>query len=97
MVLLLSPKYMSSKFSGFLVALKNEMPYFRAFPGFFHYSSSSMVTTCSDTRFTVLQDIGIILSRVEGNNHIISVFLSQNYPWDNKYRHLRSRCLQVFR
>jgi len=56
-----------------------------------------MVTTCSDTRFTVLQDIGIILSRVEGNNHIISVFLSQNYPWDNKYRHLRSRCLQVFR
>jgi hypothetical protein len=40
MVLLLSPKYMSSKFSGFLVALKNEMPYFRAFPAFFHYSSS---------------------------------------------------------
>ena len=35
MVLLLSPKYMSSKFSGFLVALKNEMPYFRAFPAFF--------------------------------------------------------------
>ena len=41
MVLLLSPKYMSAKFSGFLVALKNEMPYFRAFPGFVDYSSSS--------------------------------------------------------
>jgi hypothetical protein len=41
MVLLLSPKYMSAKFSGFLVALKNEMPYFRAFPGFIDYSSSS--------------------------------------------------------
>jgi len=33
----------------------------------------------------VLQDVGIILSGIEGNNHIISVFLSQNYPWDNKY------------
>jgi len=74
---------MSSKFSGFLVALKNEMPCFRAFPAFFHYSSSSRVTTYCVTRFAVLQDIGIILSGIEGNNHIISVFLSQNYPWDN--------------
>jgi hypothetical protein len=32
----------------------------------------------------MLQDIGIIISGMEGNNHIISVFLSQNYPWDNK-------------
>ena len=93
MVLLLSPKYMSSK----LVAIKTEMPYFRAFPAFFHYSSSPRVTTCSVTRFAVLQDIGIFLSGNAGNNHIISVFLSQNYPWDNKYRHLRSGCLQVFR
>ncbi|MBQ8995712.1 MAG: hypothetical protein IJ091_07840, partial [Oscillospiraceae bacterium] len=46
-------------------------------------SSSSRVTTCSVTRFAVLQDIGIILSGIAGNNHIISVFLSQNYPWDN--------------
>ena len=76
---------MSSKFSGFLVALKTETPYFRAFPAFFHYSSSSRVTTCSVTRFAVLQDIGIILSGIAGNNHIISVFLSQNYPWDNKH------------
>ena len=76
---------MSSKFSGFLVALKNEMPYFRAFPAFCNYSSSSRVTTCSVTRFAVLQDIGIILSGIAGNNHIISVFLSQNYPWDNKH------------
>ena len=76
---------MGSKFSGFLVALKNEMPCFRAFPPFFHYSSSSRVTTCSVTRFAVLQDIGIILSGIAGNNHIISVFLSQNYPWDNKH------------
>jgi hypothetical protein len=42
-----------------------------------------MVTTCSDTRFAVLQDVGIILSGIEGNNHIICVFLSLNYPWDN--------------
>ena len=75
---------MSSKFSGFLVALKNEMPYFRAFPGFFYYSSSSMVTTCSDTRFAVLQDVGIILSGIERNNHIFCGFLSLNYPWDNQ-------------
>ena len=61
------------------------MPYFRAFPGFVDYSSSSRVTTCSVTRFAVLQDIGIILSGIAGNNHIISVFLSQNYPWDNKH------------
>ena len=73
------------------------MPYFRAFPAFFHYSSSSRVTTCSVTRFAVLQDIGIILSGIAGNNHIISVFLSQNYPWDNKHKHLRSGCIQVFR
>lgn len=59
------------------------MPCFRAFQDFSDYSSSSRVTTCSVTRFAVLQDIGIILSRIAGNNHIISVFLSQNYPWDN--------------
>ncbi len=74
---------MSSKFSGFLVALKNEMPYFRAFPAFCNYSSSSRVTTCSVTRFAMLQDIGVILSGIEGNNHIFSIILSQSYPWDN--------------
>lgn len=47
------------------------------------YSSSSRLTTCSVTRFAVLQDIGVILSGIEENNHIFSVFLSQNYPWDN--------------
>ena len=47
-----------------------------------------MVTTCSDTRFAVLQDVGIILSGIERNNHIISSILSQNYPWDNKSREL---------
>jgi hypothetical protein len=34
MVLLLFPKYMSSKFSGFLVALKSEMPYLGHFQRF---------------------------------------------------------------
>ncbi len=76
---------MSSKFSGFLVALKTKTPYLRAFPGLFHYSSSSRVTTYCVTRFAVLQDIGNILSGIEGNNHIISVFLSQIYPWDKKH------------
>ena len=85
MVLLLSPKYTSSKFSGFLVALKNEMPCFRAFPAVCNYSSSSMATTCSATRFAVLQDVGIILSGIERNNHIFCGFLSLNYPWDNKH------------
>jgi len=33
----------------------------------------------------VLQDVGIIVSGIAENNHIISVFLSQNYPWDNKH------------
>ncbi len=42
-----------------------------------------MLTTCSDTRFAVLQDVGIILSGIERNNHIICGFLSLNYPWDN--------------
>ena len=42
-----------------------------------------MVTTCSDTRFAVLQDVGIILSGIERNNHIFCGFLSLNYPWDN--------------
>ena len=43
-----------------------------------------MVTTCSDTRFAVLQDVGIILSGIERNNHIFCGFLSLNYPWDKK-------------
>ena len=92
MVLLLSPKYTSSKFSGFLVAKKTETPYLRAFPAFFHYSSSSMLTTCCVTRFAVLQDIGIILSGIEENNHIFCGFLSLNYPWDKKYKHLLISC-----
>ena len=79
-----SEKYISLILVGFLVALKNEMPYFRAFPAFCNYSSSSMVTTCSDTCFAVLQDVGIILSGIEGNNHIFCGFLSLNYPWDKK-------------
>ncbi len=63
MVLLLSPKYMSSKFSGFLVALKNEMPYFRAFPAFFHYSSS-LLTSISCGRYVPKSTIscGVYLS-----------------------------------
>ena len=44
-----------------------------------------MVTTCSDTRFAVLQDVGIILSGIKRNNHIICGFLSLSYPWDNKH------------
>jgi hypothetical protein len=64
-------------------AVLAEFAYLRAFPAIWAYSSSSMVTTCSDTRFAVLQDVGIILSGIEGNNHIICVFLSLNYPWDN--------------
>ena len=74
---------MSSKFSGFLVALKNELPCFRAFRAFFHYSSSSMVTTCSDTCFAMLQDVGIFYQ--ERNNHVFCGFLSLSYPWDNKH------------
>ena len=63
---------------------------------FVGYSSSSRVTTCSVTRFAMLQDIGVILSGIEGNNHIFSIFLSQSYPWDNKYSHSLSGCLQLF-
>ena len=66
-------KYKSLKFNGFrLLTISGG------------YSSSSMVTTCSDTRFTVLQDVGIILSGIERNNHIFCGFLSLNYPWDKK-------------
>lgn len=59
-----------------------------AFLGFVDYSSSSMLTTCSDTCFAVLQDVGIILSGNAKNNHIICGFLSMNYPWGNKSREL---------
>lgn len=69
-----------------LVALKTEMPYFTGVPAFCYYSSSSMVTTCSDTCFAMLQDVGIILSGIERNNHIFFVFLSPNYPWDNQLK-----------
>lgn len=69
-------------------ALKTETPYLQAFPAFFHYSSSSMVTTCSDTRFAVLQDVGFILSGIERNNHIFCGFLSLNYPWDKNCGYL---------
>ena len=48
------------------------------------YSSSSMVTTCSATRFAVLQDVGFF-SGIERNNHIFSGFLSMSYPRDNKH------------
>ncbi len=60
MVLLLSPKYMSSKFGGFLVALKTEMPYFRAFPAFFHYSSSFLITVHSILKGISSFDLRII-------------------------------------
>lgn len=50
-----------------------------------NYPRSSMLTTCSDTRFAVLQDVGNILSGIERNNHIFCGFLSLNYPWDNKH------------
>ena len=33
-------KYQYANFGGFLVALKTETPYLRAFPVFFNYSSS---------------------------------------------------------
>ena len=46
------------------------------------YSSSTMLTTCSDKRIAVLQDVGTILSGIEGNNHIFYGFLSLSYPWD---------------
>lgn len=51
-----------------------------------------MVTTFSITRFAVLQDVGIILSGIERNNHIICGFLSLNYPWDKKYKHMLCSC-----
>lgn len=50
----------------------------------YHYSSSSMLTTCSDTRFAVLQVVGNNLSGNAKNNHIICGFLSLSYPWDNE-------------
>ena len=42
-----------------------------------------MVTTCSVTRFAILQEVGIILSGIERHNHIFCGFLSLNYPRDN--------------
>ena len=75
-------KYQYVILVGFLLALKNEMPYFRAFPGFVDYSSSSRATTCSITSFANLQDIVNILSGIERNSYIIRVFLSCSYPWD---------------
>lgn len=55
------------------------------------------VTTCSDTRFAVLQDVGIILSGIERNNHIFSGFLSINYPRDKSGEHLHYQWIRVLR
>ena len=50
-------KYQYVILVGFLLALKNEMPYFRAFPGFVDYSSSIKFVISSVKTFIIPQDV----------------------------------------
>jgi len=98
MVLLLSPKYMSSKFGGFLVALKNETPYLRAFPAICDYSSSfafiwkpfanALIYCICGNRFILIELICICFNPRE---LILNSRMNSTYPNCQRFNHKNIR------